>query len=101
RTIFLGEPVPSAPLSQCTFCWRHTWPLEALTMWWLGVGEEHGRVVFVLPPNPKTDAVLVLGSELSIPLSDHFAIFGAANFFTPFDTGTVDAYLGFVFYPGG
>jgi hypothetical protein len=43
--------------------------------------------------------VLVYGAELSVPLSDRFALTGATNLMTPAATGTVDAYLGVTFYP--
>jgi hypothetical protein len=42
--------------------------------------------------------VLVYGAELRMPLSERFAITGAANFLTPTATGTVDAFLGVAFY---
>jgi hypothetical protein len=47
-----------------------------------------------------TSPVFVYGADLHMPLNDRFAVTGAANFLTPTATGTVDAYLGIVFYPG-
>ena len=41
------------------------------------------------------------GAQLIIPLRDKWAIFGQGNFIMPPDSGTVDAYLGFDFYPHG
>ena len=38
-------------------------------------------------------------TELSVPLSDRFALTGATNLMTPAATGTVDAYMGVTFYP--
>jgi hypothetical protein len=43
----------------------------------------------------------VFGAELQIPLTDRLAIFGQANFITPASSGTVDSYLGFVYFPHG
>jgi hypothetical protein len=60
----------------------------------------HDDVVWVLPANPRDRHVLVYGAELRMPLSERFAITGAANFLTPTATGTVDAFLGVAFYPG-
>ncbi len=44
---------------------------------------------------------MLFGAEVDIPLSDHWALFGQANFITPAYTGTVDSFLGVSFYPGG
>jgi hypothetical protein len=44
--------------------------------------------------------VLLYGAQLYMPLSERFAVTGAANLLTPASTGTVDAYLGVTFFPG-
>jgi hypothetical protein len=54
----------------------------------------------VFPDNSRDENVFVYGAELSLPLSERFAVSGAANLVTPASTGTVDAYLGVTFYPG-
>lgn len=67
---------------------------------WLGVAAGHDNVVLVFPDDSRSDRVLVYGAALELPLSDRFAVSGAANFLTPTATGTVDAFLGLTFYPG-
>ena len=57
-------------------------------------------VVWVFPDNSRDTHVLLYGAELYIPLSEKFAVTGAANLLTPASTGTVDAYLGVSFFPG-
>ena len=44
---------------------------------------------------------MVFGADVHIPLDDHLAIFGEANFVAPSDSGSVDSYLGLVYYPDG
>jgi len=95
-----ASPVRLDPISQMNMYARHTWANFAQTSVWAGVASGHQDVVWVLPDNSRDNHVLVYGSELNMPLSEKFAITGAANFITPTATGTVDAYLGLTFYPG-
>ena len=95
-----GTPVRLDPISQVTGYHRHTWATAAQTSVWVGVARGHHNVVWVFPDNSRDSNVLVYGAELSMPLSERFAITGAANLVTPTATGTVDAYLGVTFYPG-
>lgn len=95
-----GTPVRLDPVSQANIFYRHTWASHAQTSAWVGVAGGHDNVVWVFPANQRDDHVLVYGSELHMPLSDRFAVTGAANFLTPTATGTVDAFLGVAFYPG-
>ena len=88
------------PITQVNGFARHTWNNNATTSVWVGRANAHHNVVWVFEDNSQVDHVLVYGAELAIPLSDRFAITGAANFLTPTATGTVDAYLGFTFFPG-
>ena len=44
--------------------------------------------------------MLLYGAELRMPLSEKFAVTGAANLLTPASTGMVDAYLGVTYFPG-
>jgi hypothetical protein len=89
------------PINEVNLFWRHTWSTEAVTRLWVGLAEEHGRFVFVAPGNSPVHHPVVFGADLYVPLNEHFALFGEANFITPNDTGTVTATMGFVFYPGG
>jgi hypothetical protein len=95
------QTVHLEPITQGTIYWRHTWATLVDTSFWVGMAERHHRVVFVFPDNSSSHDVFVFGADLRVPLNDHFALFGSANFLTPNDTGTVDAYLGIEFYPGG
>jgi hypothetical protein len=88
------------PISQVNAYTRHTWANHAQTTVWVGVANAHSNVVWVLPDNSISGHVLVYGSSLDIPLSERFAVTGAANFITPSATGTVDAFLGLTYYPG-
>lgn len=87
------------PITQVNGFTRHTWANMAQTAVWLGVAKQHGDVVWVFPENSKDTNVLVYGAELSMPLSDRFAVTGSANLITPAATGTVDAFLGVSFFP--
>jgi hypothetical protein len=88
------------PITQVNAYTRHTWANLAQTTVWLGMANAHDDVVLVFPANARDTHVLVYGAELSMPLSDRFAVTGSANFITPASTGTVDAFLGLTFYPG-
>lgn len=96
-----GVPVKLSPLMQGAVFWRHTWENQAETGFWIGASEGHGRVNVALGDASDTSTVPVFGSDLHIPLSDSWAMFGQANFICPADTGTVDAFLGLAYYPGG
>ncbi|MCA9751871.1 MAG: hypothetical protein KC591_06745 [Gemmatimonadetes bacterium] len=89
------------PIQQVNAFLRHTWPSRAWTSVWGGYAAGHDNVVWVLPPDTRDKNVFVYGADLFMPLSDRFAMTGAANFLTPTATGTVDAHLGLTFYPGG
>jgi hypothetical protein len=95
-----GTPVRLDPISQVNGYTRITWTNLAQTAVWAGVASHHHNVVWVFPDNSKDDYVFVYGADLFVPLSERFGLLGAANFLTPTATGTVDAYLGVVFYPG-
>jgi hypothetical protein len=97
----LGVPVHLRPIQQINGFWRHTWSSAAWTTLWAGVAHNHGRFVLVLPDQPAVVNAVVYGADLQMPLNDHWVIYGEANFITPASSGTVDAYLGFAFYPGG
>ncbi len=97
----MGEtPVRLEPVSQVNAYWTHSWPSFATTSLWAGVASGHDNVVWVIPEDSRDENVFVYGADLHMPLSDRFAITGAANFLTPTSTGTVDAFLGLAFYPG-
>jgi hypothetical protein len=100
-------PVMLEPLSQGSVYWRHSWESQVETTFWVGVAESRGQrnvafeAAFGLPPQQPSGHDVLFGAEIHVPLNDHWALFGQGNFVTPADTGTVDSYLGFAFYPRG
>ena len=97
----LGQmPVRLDPITQVTGYFRHLWPTGAQTSLWAGVASGHSNIVWVFPENSRKENAFVYGADLHMPLSDRFAVSGQGNFVTPTGTGTVDAYIGLVFYPG-
>lgn len=97
----LGIPLHLRPISQVNAFWRHTWSTGGWTTFWIGAARKHGRFVLGLPDDPPVQNAFVYGADLHLPLNNWLALFGEANFITPPDSGTVDAYLGIVLYPGG
>lgn len=95
-----GNPVRLRSLAQGSLFWRHQWASGGQTTGWLGLSEGHGQANAALGDREETGVVPVFGADLHLPLNDYCAIYGEANFVTPADTGTVDAFLGIVFYPG-
>lgn len=89
------------PISQLSLYWRHEWESQAMTRIWLGLAESHGTDIIILPDRHLSGVVVTFGLEVFVPLNDYFVLFGQGNFITPSDTGTLDAYLGLAFYPGG
>jgi hypothetical protein len=98
---FADIPLTLRPIDQASAFWRHTWENCSQTTLWVGGCPGHGQVNLALGDLPPVGPRVVFGADLHIPLSDHWAIFGEANFFTPANSGTVDAYLGFCYYIGG
>jgi hypothetical protein len=100
---FVDTEVSLETLAQASLYWQRSWPLGTVTRVWLGAAESHREVIFVLPEESDEDSgsSLVYGAELLVPLNDHWAVFGQANFIRPPDSGTVDAFLGLSYVPGG
>ena len=89
------------PINQASLYWRHTWGSGARVGGWAGIAEGHAEANIALGDWPRRDEVFLFGSDIYVPLTNYLAIFGEANFLMPADTGTVDAYLGFEFFPWG
>lgn len=85
------------PINQINLFWRHTWDNQIVTGLWVGIAEEHGRLL----NEPAIQHPFVFGADVFVPLSDRLALWGEANFITPNDTGTVTATLGVAFFPWG
>ena len=101
RGFWGAVPVRLDAIGQGSIYWRHTWDHQAEITGWLGIAEGHGEVNAALGDANPADERVVFGSDVHVPLNDFIALFGEANFITPADTGTVDAYLGIAVYPGG
>jgi hypothetical protein len=101
RGSFGTIPLVLDPITQGSFYWRRNWENDAQTTFWLGVAEGHGEANVALGDLPPVGERLVFGSDVFVPLSPTLALYGQANFLTPADTGTVDAFLGIAFFPGG
>lgn len=97
--VVAAETVKVRAITQGSVYWRHIFSSYAQITGWIGAAESHGGVVLVFPDNPAMTQRLVFGSEVRCPLNEWMALFGQANFITPVDTGTVDAYLGIALYP--
>lgn len=89
------------PITQGNMYMKHIWRSEAVTTFWVGMAERHGRFVLLNPGAPSTPHPFVFGANIYVPLNNYLSLYGEANFITPNDTGTVTATLGFAFYPGG
>ena len=98
---FGAIPMVLDPITQGNVYWRRNWENDAQTTFWLGIAEGHGEANVALGDLPPVDERLVFGSDVFVPLSPKLALYGQANFITPADTGTVDAFLGIAFFPGG
>jgi hypothetical protein len=98
---FGATPVTLVPISQTNAYYKYVWPNAVQTTFWGGLANEHGQVNAVLGDLRELHNTFVFGAELQIPLTDRLAIFGQANFITPASSGTVDSYLGFVYFPHG
>ena len=98
RGTFAATPVRLSPISQGSLYWRHIWQSGVRTTFWGGMSEGHGEVNLALGDLPPVNERIIFGADLHVPLNDRMALYGEANFLTPADTGTVDAYLGLVIY---
>ena len=96
-----GNLLDLRPIDQVNFFWRHVWEGQQLTRVWAGVAQSHGRFLLVAPNEGPVRNPVTFGADLLLPLSDHVAIYGEAQFITPNDTGVVTAVFGIAFYPGG
>jgi hypothetical protein len=98
---FGGIPITLVPITQTNIYWKHTCLSGVQLAGWGGLANSHGQVNAVLGDLPRLHDPFVFGAELFVPLSERWAIVGQGNFIMPASSGTVDAYLGFAFYPHG
>lgn len=98
---FNATQVSLDPIAQGTLYWRHFWQSGAQTTVWGGIAEGHGESNAITGFSPAQDEVFVFGADILCPLNNMLAIYGETNLMMPADTGTVDAFLGLQFFPGG
>ncbi len=94
-------PVTLSPISQGHIYWRHTFESSTELGMWAGIAEEHAESNVALGDLSDKDDPFLFGADVYAPLNDRLALYGEANFIMPADTGTVDAFLGIVYYPRG
>ena len=97
---FLGRRVTLDSFNQYTAYWRETFETGNEVTLWGGVVGEHGESNVVTGDGKVQRASPVFGADIRCPLNDRLAIYGETNMTFPADSGTVDAYLGFMWYPG-
>ncbi len=98
---FNATTVRLQAIDQGSCFWRHWWPTGVQTTWWGGVAGGHGENNAVTGPSPRFGNSFLMGADIVSPLNDYFAIYGETNLIFPADSGTVDAFLGLQFFPGG
>lgn len=91
---FSGIPVRLDPLTQGSVFVRRYYENGSMLGGWIGLSEGHSEANLALGDLPATDQRFLFGAELRTPFNRHLALFGQANFISPADTGTVDAFLG-------
>jgi hypothetical protein len=98
---FAGETFSLRSINQASVFWSHIWPTRVMTEAWVGIAESHGDVILGVPGTGVSEHPVLFGARVHIPLNENLAIIGEASFITPYDSGTVTAFLGVAFYPGG
>lgn len=88
-------------INQYTVFWRHYWESAAQTTFWIGCADGHSETNAVTGFSDPAGTVLVVGADILMPLNEHLVLYGETNLIMPSDTGTVDAFLGFQWYPWG
>ena len=96
-----STPVTLSPIEQGSLYYRHFWGTGAQTTAWFGIADKHGQDNAVTGPSPAKKIPFLFGADVLMPLNASFAIYGETNMIMPSNTGTVDAFLGIQWYPGG
>ena len=89
------------PIDQAHVYWRQFWETGAQTTFWMGVAEGHGEDNAVTLFSPPQDEVFLFGADFLMPLNNYLSLYGETNMIMPPDTGTVDAFVGIQWHPGG
>ncbi len=98
---FNGNPVTLRTTNQGSLFLRHFFETGVQGTISLGLVDEHGESNAAFGAAPAHDDAVVFGADFLAPLNDCMAMYGETNLTTPADTGTVDAFLGLVWYPFG
>lgn len=96
-----STPVTLRPIDQGSVYLRHYWKTGAQTTGWFGIADEHSENNAVTGPSASKNNPFLFGADVLMPLTSSLAIYGETNIIMPSDTGTVDAFLGIQWYPGG
>ncbi|TWT99984.1 hypothetical protein Pla108_09280 [Botrimarina colliarenosi] len=100
-----NSPTPATvrleAIDQGHLYWRHWWPTGVQTTAWGGIAWGHGEDNVVTGASPRFGDSFLMGADILAPLNNYLAIYGETNLIFPADSGTVDAFLGIQFYPGG
>ncbi len=94
-----STPVTLKSINQGSLYYRRFWNTGAQTTFWGGLADRHSEDNVVTGRSPAQNDVFLFGADVLMPLNSNWAIYGEANMITPFDTGTVDAFLGIQWYP--
>lgn len=94
-----STPVTLRSINQGSIYWRRFWKTGAQTTGWIGLADRHSEDNIVTGPAPAKKDSFLFGADILMPLTSSLAIYGETNMITPFDTGTVDAFLGIQWYP--
>ncbi len=89
------------PIDQGSLYYRRFWGTGAQTTAWFGIADKHGENNAVTGPSPIKKVPFLFGADVLMPLTSSLVIYGETNMIMPSDTGTVDAFLGVQWYPGG
>ncbi len=89
------------PIDQGSLYYRRFWGTGAQTTAWFGIADKHGENNAVTGPSPIKKVPFLFGADVLMPLTSSLVIYGETNMIMPSDTGTVDAFLGIQWYPGG
>lgn len=94
-----ATPVTLKSINQGSMYYRKFWTTGAQTTIWGGLADRHSEDNVVTGQSPAQHNSFLFGADVLMPLNSNWAIYGEANMITPFDTGTVDAFLGIQWYP--
>ena len=89
------------PIDQGSMYYRRFWGTGAQTTAWFGIADKHGENNVVTGPSPIKKVPFLFGADVLMPLTSSLVIYGETNMIMPSDTGSVDAFLGVQWYPGG